>query len=327
MSSRTNSKIGIMFRREHAPEALPDFARKVEEVGFDELWVVEDCFYASGIASAAAALACTRSMTIGLGIMPAVVRNPVFAAMEISTLARLYPGRFLPGLGHGVSEWMHQIGAFPKSQLRALEEVTVTIRALLAGEQVTFIGQHVQLDHAKLVHPPDQAPPVLLGVIGPKSLALSGRVAEGTILSEYSNPAYVAWAKEQIAGAIGNDQRSDEHRLTIFVFACAASTKAEACQRLRPMVAEAIASGGIDAKLAPMGILPQAREYREKGGQKYLENQMPDAWIEQLTIAGTPQDWQLAINQFIELGAHSIILVPMPDAGVGEVEKFAKHRK
>lgn len=119
-----------MFRREHFPEALPDFARKVEEVGFDGLWVVEDCFYGSGIASAATALACTNSIMVGLGIMPAVVRNPVFSAMEISTLARLYPGRFLPGLGHGVAEWMHQIGAFPKSQLRALEEVTVTISGI-----------------------------------------------------------------------------------------------------------------------------------------------------------------------------------------------------
>lgn len=322
MSKARSCKMGIMFRREHRPEALPDFARRVEEIGFDELWVVEDCFYGSGIASAATALACTKSITVGLGIMPAVVRNPVFAAMEISTLARLYPGRFLPGLGHGVAEWMHQVGAFPKSQLRALEEVTVTIRALLAGEQVTFKGQHVQLEQAQLVHPPDQAPPVSLGVIGAKSLALCGRVADGTILSEYSNPAYVAWAKEQLAGGMTNDQA---HRLTIFAFACAAKTKTEACQKLRPMVAEAIASGGIDTKLAPMGILPQALEYRERGGQEYLEEQMPDRWIEQLTIAGTAQDWRLAIDTFVESGAHSIVLVPMPDAGVDEVEKFAQH--
>jgi alkanesulfonate monooxygenase SsuD/methylene tetrahydromethanopterin reductase-like flavin-dependent oxidoreductase (luciferase family) len=322
MSRARSSKVGIMFRREHRPEALPDFARRAEEVGFDELWVVEDCFYGSGIASAATALACTNSITVGLGIMPAVVRNPVFAAMEISTLARPYPGRFLPGLGHGVAEWMHQIGAFPKSQLRALEEVTVTIRALLAGEQVTFKGQHVQLEQAKLVHPPDQAPPVSLGVIGSKSLALSGRVADGTILSEYSNPAYVAWAKEQIASGIASDQA---HRLTIFAFAGAATTKSEACQELRPMVAEAIASGGIDTKLAPMGILPQVLEYRERGGQEYLETQMPDQWIEQLTVAGTSQDWRQAIDAFVELGAHSIVLVPMPDAGLDEVEKFAQH--
>src|SRR6185436_17813142 len=136
METERNFNLGVMFRREHAPETLPDFARRAEEAGFDELWVVEDCFYTSGIASAATALACTGSIGVGLGIMPAVVRNPVFAAMAIATLARIYPGRFLPGFGHGVAGWMRQIGAFPNSQLKALEEVVVTVRRLLAGDKV-----------------------------------------------------------------------------------------------------------------------------------------------------------------------------------------------
>ena len=145
MKNTKNCRLGIMFRREHAPEALPDFARRTEQAGFDELWVVEDCFYTSGIAAAATALACTQKITVGLGIMPAVVRNPVFAAMEIATLCRMYPGRFLPGIGHGVTGWMRQIGALPKSQLAALEEVTLTTAKLLAGEEVTFHGQYLNL--------------------------------------------------------------------------------------------------------------------------------------------------------------------------------------
>ena len=65
METAKHYSLGVMFRREHAPEYLPGFARRAEEVGFDELWVVEDCFYASGIASAGAALACTESITVG----------------------------------------------------------------------------------------------------------------------------------------------------------------------------------------------------------------------------------------------------------------------
>ncbi len=198
MKNKKGYNLGIMFRREHAPENLPSFSRQAEEAGFDELWVVEDCFYGSGIASAATALACTDSITVGVGIMPAVVRNPVFTAMDIATISRLFPGRFLPGLGHGMAGWMRQIGAFPKSQLKALEEVTVNIREILAGEQLSFNGKYIQLDQVGLMYPPDQIPPISLGVRGPKSLALSGRVADGTILAEFSAPAYVSWALEQI---------------------------------------------------------------------------------------------------------------------------------
>jgi len=325
MKNRNDYSLGIMFRREYAPEELPDFARKAEEAGFDELWVVEDCFYGSGIASAATALACTDSITVGLGIMPAVVRNPVFAAMEIATLARLYPGRFLPGFGHGVASWMRQIGAFPKSQLRALEEVTSAIRKLLTGEQLTFNGRYVQLDRTQLVHPPDQIPPISLGVAGPKSLTLSGRVADGTILGEYSAPKYVSWAREQIASGKLKADHDREHRLTLFAFACAASTAAAARQELRPMVASAVASAGMNAKLAPLGIMPQVREYRESGGQEHIEEAMPDAWIDQLAIAGTPEDWELAIDRLVEAGADSVVLVPLPDSGPDEIDTFARH--
>lgn len=319
MPTSNSHRLGIMFRREHAPEQLPAFARKAEAAGFDELWVVEDCFFGSGIASAAVALACTESITVGLGIMPAVVRNPVFAAMEIATLARTYPGRFLPGFGHGVAEWMRQIGAFPRSQLNALEEVTVTVRRLLSGEQVTFNGQHVQLDQAKLIHPPEQIPPIALGVTGPKSLALSGRVADGTILPEYSAPAYVAAAREQIARGQREAGHQREHQLTVFAFAYAAATTAAARQALRPIVTSAVASGDLDARLAAMGIVPQAGEGRETSAA------LPDDLIDQLTIAGTPDDWRVAIDRLAEQGASSVVLVPLPDAGPEQIDVFARH--
>jgi alkanesulfonate monooxygenase SsuD/methylene tetrahydromethanopterin reductase-like flavin-dependent oxidoreductase (luciferase family) len=324
METRQDFNLGVVFRREHAPENLPRFARRAQDAGFDELWVVEDCFYGSGIASAATALACTDSIRVGVGIMPAVVRNPVFAAMEIATLARLYPGRFLPGIGHGVAGWMRQIGAFPESQLQALEEVTVTIRSTLAGDNLTFDGTQVQLDNAQLVYPPDQIPPLSLGVRGPKSLALSGRVADGTILAEYSGPAYVAWAREQIAIGQQGAGRDGPHRLTVFAFTCVDTQPSTARQQLRPLIASAIASGKIAAQIAPMGITPKVGEFMEDGGQGRLEEEMPDEWIDELCIIGTAEECLLAIRRLVDAGADTVVLVPLPDKSLDELEKFAR---
>jgi alkanesulfonate monooxygenase SsuD/methylene tetrahydromethanopterin reductase-like flavin-dependent oxidoreductase (luciferase family) len=324
MESKKDFNLGIMFRREHPPEQLPDFARRAEEAGFDEAWLVEDCFYASGIAPAAVALTCTGSITVGLGIMPAVVRNPVFAAMEIATLARIFPGRFLPGIGHGVEGWMRQIGAFPKSQLRALEEVAVTVRRLLAGERLDFEGAHVQLDQAQLLFPPHQIPPISLGVRGPKSLALSGRSADGTILAEFTSPAYVSWALEQIAIGQKEAGRRSSHRLTVFAWTRLDSDPAAARQALRPLAARAMASGRIDAQLAPLGIVPEVHQLLDNGGPDRLEVAMPDAWMDQLAIVGTPQDCDAAIRQLVEAGADTVVLVPLPDQGVDELDVFAR---
>ncbi len=323
MASRQTFNLGIMFRREYAPEALPDFARRAEAAGFDELWVVEDCFYGSGIAAAATALACTESITVGLGIMPAVVRNPVFAAMEIATLARLYPGRFLPGIGHGVASWMRQIGAFPKSQLKALEEVAVTVRRLLAGETFTFAGTEVQLDGAGLVHPPQQPPPLSLGVRGAKSLAISGRVADGTILAEFTSPEYVVWAREQIRAGQQEAGRNDAHRVTVFALTCVEAETEAARRQIRPLVAPAIAAGEMDVYLAPLGVLPELQELKAQGSQ-HLEDRIPDAWIDKLAVVGTPEECAGAIQRLAAARADAVVLVPLPGKNIGELEVFAR---
>ena len=49
--------IGVMFRREYAPELVPDYARMVEQVGLDDLWIIEDAFFNGGISGASVALA------------------------------------------------------------------------------------------------------------------------------------------------------------------------------------------------------------------------------------------------------------------------------
>jgi alkanesulfonate monooxygenase SsuD/methylene tetrahydromethanopterin reductase-like flavin-dependent oxidoreductase (luciferase family) len=324
MRNENNHNLGIMYRREHAPESLPLFARKAEEAGFDEIWVVEDCFYASGIASATAALAVTNRISVGLGIMPAVARNPVFTAMEIATLARLYPGRFLPGIGHGMAGWMRQIGAFPKSQLAALEEVAFTVREILAGKRIDFRGKQVHLDQVELVHPPDVIPPISLGVRGPKSLALSGKIADGTILAEFAAPAYVSWAKTQIAGGIEDGSVAD-HRMTVFVWACAGASTEDAREGLRPLVASAIVSGKVDVQLAPMGIMSQVRELRSIEDFETLAAAIPDPWIDQLAVVGTPDDWRASIDRFVDAGADAVVLVPLPGKSLDEIDLFADH--
>ena len=130
-------RLGVRFEPDWPPEELPEFARWAERVGYDELWFSEDLPWAGGIAMAATALACTTRLTVALGLLPAVTRNVATLAMEIAALERLAPGRLVVGLGHGVPEWMEQIGASTPGPSAALEETTLVLRRLLAGEEAT----------------------------------------------------------------------------------------------------------------------------------------------------------------------------------------------
>ena len=136
-------RVGIVFRPQLPPERLAGFVAAAEQAGLDDLWLWEDCFLEGGLTSAAAALAWSSSLRVGLGLMPAPLRNPALAAMEIATLARLFPGRFVPALGHGVQDWMAQVGARAASPMGLLREWTTAVRSLLRGDTVTVAGTYV----------------------------------------------------------------------------------------------------------------------------------------------------------------------------------------
>jgi alkanesulfonate monooxygenase SsuD/methylene tetrahydromethanopterin reductase-like flavin-dependent oxidoreductase (luciferase family) len=175
-------RVGVVFRPQLPPERLREFASSAEAAGLDDLWLWEDCFLEGGLTSAAAALAGTTSVRVGLGLMPVPLRNPALAAMEIATLARLFPGRFAPAAGHGVLSWMKQVGAGADSPLTLLREWVSAVRALLHGQTVTVSGRYVQLDRVALDWPPPTVPPLLVGARGPKTIALAGAHADGVIL-------------------------------------------------------------------------------------------------------------------------------------------------
>ena len=272
---------GVMFRREWAPELLADFARDVEAAGFDELWVVEDLGYHGGFAQATAALAVTDRLTVGLGIAPAVVRNAAFAAMEVATVARMFPGRFHMGIGHGVQSWIAQVGATPTSWLRSIGEDARSVKRLVGGETVTLDGSHVHLDDVTLVHPvADRAPLVSLGVRLPKSMAVAAEVADGVILAECSGPRYI----QTVRAAVG-----PQSRITVFVNATtnAAGAAAEIDRRT--------AMGRSEGQLAA-----------------YADDDSTDLYRE-LAISGPIDSWAEQCARFVESGADSIVLVPLVD--------------
>lgn len=206
-----------MFDRERPTTELTGFARELDATGVDDLWVVEDLSWAGSIATAATALAVTRRLRVGIGVTPAPFRNPALLAMELAALAELHPNRLVAGIGHGVPRWMTQVGAKVESPLTLLEETVVATRRLLAGETVTTEGRYVRLSDVTLVHKPAVAPPVVTGVVRPKSLRLSGRVADGTVLAEGIGPDGIKAALAHIAQ--GRAERGDDagHELIVFV--------------------------------------------------------------------------------------------------------------
>jgi alkanesulfonate monooxygenase SsuD/methylene tetrahydromethanopterin reductase-like flavin-dependent oxidoreductase (luciferase family) len=190
--------VGVVLRPQLPPEAVRAVVQDAEAAGIDELWLWEDCFLESGPTTAAAALAWTSRIRVGIGLLPVPLRNPAVAAMEIATLERMFPGRVTVALGHGVQEWMAQVGAAVESPMTLLREHTTAVRDLLRGETVDVSGRYVRLDRVALDWPPARPPTLMIGGTGPRTIALAGELTDGVLLTAACDAADVRRARELV---------------------------------------------------------------------------------------------------------------------------------
>jgi 5,10-methylenetetrahydromethanopterin reductase len=191
MTPTTTPALGVVLVPTLPPEALRPLADAADR-HLDELWLWEDCFKESSIAAAGAALAWTERVRVGIGLAPVPLRNVALLAMELATLHRLFPGRLVPGIGHGVQDWMGQVGARAASPMTLLREYAEALRLLLDGQEVTVSGRYVNLDRVRLDWPPEPGTPVLVGGTGPRTLELAGRVGDGILIGSVTSEAELA---------------------------------------------------------------------------------------------------------------------------------------
>lgn len=228
--------LGLIFPPDQPPERLRTVASAADEAGLEQLWLWEDCFSESGVATAAAVLGWTERLAVGIGLLPVPLRNVALTAMELATLERLFPGRVVPGIGHGVLDWMGQVGVRAESPMTLLREYTLALRALLHGGHVTTSGRYVHLDDVALTWPPSPPPPLLVGAMGDRTSALAGELGDGVIFSEMSADR-VRDAMRHLRGGRELAGRSGTGDVVVFHGVDAALQAQPVAEQVREMVA------------------------------------------------------------------------------------------
>lgn len=299
--------IGICFDRTFPASEVSDYARRAEAAGLQELWLIEDCFFTTAPPLAAAALASTRSLRVGLGILPAVVRTAAVTAMEIATLASLAPGRVIAGIGHGVQPWMQQMGVRPSSPVTALEEVLVAVRGLLAGDSLETVGDYVTARDIRLEHRPDPVPQVVAGVRGSKSLAMAGRSSDGVLLDAPCTIDYL----ESARAACGRGPDGFAYRC--FATLCVADDRRDARRMAAPFLAEMVGFG--HAGLAALSFGADLRTLVDRHGRDWADH-APDDWWTRIGAIGNLDDAMTYVEDMAAGGAHSIGFFPADDLQV-----------
>ncbi|MFG2085908.1 MULTISPECIES: LLM class flavin-dependent oxidoreductase [unclassified Spirillospora] len=200
-----------------APELLR-MAQQADDDGLD-IFSLSDHPYIGARLDAYAAigfiLGRTRHITGFANVTNLPTRPAPMLARTVTSLSALSGGRIVLGMGAGgLWDRIADMGVPRLSRgdaVDAFEEAIVLVKSLSGGgPPVTRRGRHYRVDDIEPA--PVPAPPVWTGSVGPKSLAVTGRVADGWI------PGHAAdWLSEryrtsrqvidEAAAAAGRDPR------------------------------------------------------------------------------------------------------------------------
>jgi len=302
-----------------APSTLGAAARRVEELGFGELWVPEDYYDTGAFAAAGVALAATTRLPVGIGVLSLLTRHPAVLAMETATLSDAYGGRLQVGFGTGLTQSLDDMGLRPAAPVRAVRESFDAVTQLLRGGTVSgTFGPH-SLGSARLAHPPAVVPARSVGGLGPQMLRLAGGVADGVILSSLASPAYVRWACERIAEGAERAGRVDLPEVRVFAWLGVGADAAAARAELRAVVSGALGFIGPGPLTAADGYDDELRALIDAARAQGGSVTVPDEWLDQLVVTGDGAQRQDAIRARLDAGADRVVLCPTPGARFAEM--------
>ncbi len=149
------------------------FARRVEELGFDSLFITDHLlaarrFYSVNwlepITTLAVAAGATEQVRLGTSILIMPLRNPVILAKELATLQFLSDNRVILGAGVGWNDVEYEaVGVHKSERGRRTDEMLDIMMPLLEGETVSYHGKYYSVDDVFIEPRTDQRPLLWIG--------------------------------------------------------------------------------------------------------------------------------------------------------------------
>jgi len=163
------------------PQRLLEEVPLAEKLGIGSIWPAERYDFKNVEVLCGAAAAMTSSIKIATGLMNYPTHHPMELCSFGATMSHLSGNRFAMGFGRGFDALYDIFGA-PRANLLGLSEIAEVLRSL--WNNGTFSGENSlgNFPYLYMSETPQHAPPMLLGAVGPKALALAGRHYDGVLL-------------------------------------------------------------------------------------------------------------------------------------------------
>ncbi|MFW9925361.1 MAG: LLM class flavin-dependent oxidoreductase [Candidatus Thorarchaeota archaeon] len=287
-------------------------AQNADALGAKSIWVGEDIALGQEtFVLTANTLLQTRNVRVGTGIIPITVHNIATLARVGFTLSEIGEGRFVYGLGIGGIQDLERHGINIKRPVTELHKTIQTLNRLWAGETVATEGEVFSLTNFTLGEANPLKIPIFLGVRGPQMLKLTGRIADGVILSGPFD--YLQNAIKMVDDAskdAGRMQGSVEKVVWVPTIPTFRGIKTKVAKQVVALVIADTPDPVIDMLSVDVKRIEKIRETvaasSPKEGAKYVDDELLDVF----SISGTREHMVDRFEKLASIGANEVVIGP-----------------
>ncbi|MET0615069.1 MAG: LLM class flavin-dependent oxidoreductase [Thermoleophilaceae bacterium] len=292
-------KVSLQLIPEQPAEELVAAAQAADQLGFYACYSADEIYHKDAWLLFVAVAGQTERIRLGPCVSPVYMRDPTYVAQLAATLDELSGGRAEVVLGIGNLAMLEQYGiewrgSRPMGRLREAHGV---IRTLLDDGSIDFQGDFFSYAGVTTAaRPVQERVPVMLGAMGgPRSMELAGEIADGLHTAcAYSGDALRYAVHHFTLGAERAGRTADGLDIGDSLLGAIAPDPDVARRAGRILAAFYIPSmppallerHGID----PDEVAPVNAAFAGGNIERALDL-TPDAVVDRIMIAGTPEDW------------------------------------
>ena len=237
---------------------------------------------------------------IGSSIINIYSRSPSLIAMGAATIDTISNRRLVLGLGTSSQPLIEDFhGDKFERPLKRMEECVEIIRLILSGKLLNYDGEIFSLrNFSLLIKPPRNTIPIYLAAVNEKMVELTWKIADGVIF--YLRP------KSEIKSTLAKMQKQKNIDTSLQIITCVNDDSEKAMTRAKKTLAFYISVGKIYREfLASNGFENETKNIFEEYKKTDLVNNyelVPESMVNELCIAGTPNECRNQLKQFRETG-------------------------
>ena len=287
-------------------------AQNSDSLGARSIWVGEDIALGQeAFVLTAATLLQSKELRVGTGIIPVTVHNISTLARAAVTLNEIGAGRFAYGLGIGGIQDLEKYGIKVEKPVTELRKSVKTLRRLWAGETVDAKSENISLEGFSLNQGNPYEIPIFLGVRGPQMLKLTGKIADGVILSgPFDYLRYAIKMVNDAAEQTGRNKDDVEKVIWVPTIPTFKGIKGKVARRVVALVIADTPDPVLDLLAVDREKVNRVRETVAASSPKEGAKLIDDELLDVFSISGTKEHMVDRFEDVAEIGATEVVIGP-----------------